>query len=125
MRRLALSNSYSVELGIFKDVLSDLAIALPDNKTSSSQEFSGVLFNSLPTGALTVARFQNFDKKKAKSRTISGRLSIVKRFRNTLPKPSTSSLVIMELIRLDKQTVQVSANIVESTLPKHIRELTG
>ena len=66
MKRLALNNSHAVELGTFKDIFSDPVTAPLDDKTPSSQELPGAPSNSPPTDALTAARLQNSEKKKAK-----------------------------------------------------------
>lgn len=102
IRRLALSNSYAVELGTFKNVLSDPATAPPDDETPSSQELPSAPSNSPPTDALIAARLQNSKKKKAKGQTISERLGTTKKSGNSLLKPSTPPPVAMELIRLGK-----------------------
>lgn len=66
MKRLALSNYYAAELGIFKYVFSDPAIAFPDDKTLFSQKLANVLLNSLFIDILIVVEFQNFKKKSQK-----------------------------------------------------------
>lgn len=66
MKKLVLSNSYAIEFGTFKDVLSNPAIAPPNNKTPSSQELPGLPSNSPPIDTLIVLRLQNSKKKKVK-----------------------------------------------------------
>lgn len=56
MRRLTLSNSYAIELGTFKNVLSDLATTPPNDETPSSQKLPGAPSNSAPTDAPTATR---------------------------------------------------------------------
>lgn len=102
IKRLALSSSYAIEFGIFKDILFDPAKVFPDNKTSFLQEFSDASSNSPLTNALTAAKLQNSKKKKAKSRTISGYLSTSKRSVKTSPKSPMPLPVAMKLIRPGK-----------------------
>ena len=130
IRRLALSNSRAVELGIFKDVFSNPATApLEPDKTPTFS--SNQLFNNDPTlgpvpktpgtaDGLTATKLKSSEKKNAKGKTLSGRFS-KKPGRKALRVP-TSLLVAMELIRPGKLRVRVPANAVESTLFKRIRQ---
>lgn len=105
MIRLVLSNSYAVEFGTLKNVLSDPATTLSNDKTSSSQKLSVAPSKSPPTDTLIAARLQNSEKKKAKCQIISGCLNIAKRSKKTSPKSSILLPIIMELIKPSKQRV--------------------
>lgn len=130
MRRLALSNSRAVELGTFKNVFSDLATAPfePDETpTFSSNQLldNNPALSPIPktpgiVDGLTAARLKNFEKKKAKGKTLFRRLS--KEPGRKAPRVPTLSFVVMELIRPGKQRVRVPANAVKSTLPKRMRQ---
>ena len=130
MRRLALSNSRAVELGTFKDIFSDPATA-PLKSDETSTFSSNQLLDNDPTlgpvpktpgtvDGLIAARLKSSEKKKAKGKTLSRRLS--KEPGRKAPRVPTSSLVVMELIRPGKQRVRVPANLVESTPPKRMRQ---
>lgn len=132
MRRLALSNNRAVELGTFKDVLSNPATApLEPDKTptfSSNQlrdndPALGPVSKTLSTAdGLTAARLKSSEKKKAKGKTLSGRLS--KKPGGKAPRVPTHSPVAMELIRPGKRSVKVPTNAVE-TLSGHLSKEPG
>ena len=126
MKRLALSNSRVTKLSTFKDILSDLATAPLEDKTSTflfNQLFDNCLTPKTPLiDGLAAASLKNSKKKRAKSQTLSGRLS--KKFGKEVFKSSISLLVTMELIRSGKKRIKISANAVKSTTPKCMRQLT-
>lgn len=85
IKRLALSDSKAVESGIFKDVLSDPATA-PFEPHETSIFFFNQLFDNnsalslvLETfgiaNGLIATRLKSSEKKRAKGKTLSGRLS--------------------------------------------------
>lgn len=64
MRRLVLSNSYTVELDTFKNVLCNPTTARPDDETSFFQELPNAPSYSFFTDSLTAARLSKFEKRK-------------------------------------------------------------
>lgn len=131
MKRLAISNSRTAGLGTFKNVLSDPAttpLKFDKTPTSSSNQLSdddlalGPVPETPGTDGLVATRFKSSKKKKAKGKSFSGHLN-KEPGKNTL-RPPTPPPVAMKLIRPGKQRVRVSANTVESTPPKRMRQLS-
>lgn len=79
-----------------------------------------ILKTSGTADGLIAARLKSSEKKKAKGKTFSGRLN--KEPREKAPRVPTPLLIVMELIRPGKRRVRVPANVVESTLPKRMRQ---
>ena len=76
--------------------------------------------------ALATARLQNVGKKKAKGKAFTKRLSLEGNLSKKTPRAhdsSTPPLVAIKLIRLGKQKVKISANAVERTPSKQMRQV--
>ncbi len=118
-RKLALSNSRSMEFSTFKEILSDPPIGPGDD--FRHDDSSAQILESPTAEALTVAKLTGIEKKRAKEKTVVDRFSPSKK----KPRPPSPPSVAMKLIRPGKQKVKVLANTVESTPPKRMRQATG
>lgn len=134
IRRLALSNSRTMEIGVFKEILSDpLTRSVPQDAESShahtrttlspsnelNQRLSPNSSNN-PVDVLTSARLSINQKKKATQLTLVDRLNgkpTSRRARTPTPPP-----VAIEQIRPDKRKVRVTANVVKNTPSKKMRQ---
>ena len=119
IRRLAMNNRQAVEVGTFKDILSDPPMAT--NETDEGENAEKTAPNEVP---LAVRRTLS-DKKKNKAQALASRL-IAKGSSSKAPRqsrPQTPPPVAMELIRPGKRRVRVPSNAVESTPPKRMRKV--
>ena len=135
IRRLAINNNRRV-VEAFKEILSDLptrpeasndaVLDLPGPEASNNAvlDLSGPdSSSSTPKGLLgNNTRLSNSQKKKATQQILVGRLknkaSTSKRAKTPTPLPAA-----MELIRPGKRNVRVTANAVESTPTKQLRQV--
>lgn len=125
-----MSKSRAVELGNFKNALSNPATApfKPDEIPifsfnqflNNDLVFSPVIETSGTADGLTAARLKSSEKKKAKSKTLSGRLS--KKPRGKTLRAPMFPFVTIKLIRPGKQKVRVPVNAVESTSSKRMHQ---
>lgn len=118
-----MSNNRAVELGIFKDVFTDLAItSLESDETNqfldNDQVFSPVPETLSTADGLIATRLKSSKKKKVKSKTFFGHLS--KKPRKKAPRAPMPPSIVMKLIKLGKERVRVPANAVKSTSSKRI-----
>ena len=119
IRRLALNNSQAIEVGTFREILSDPPTAL-DELTSDTGDPSTP---TAPLEAPLTGRRTLSNKKKAKSQVLAGRLVAKGSTKTKTLREPTPFPVAMKLIRPGKRRVRVPANAVESTPPKRMREL--
>ena len=141
IRRLAMSNSQAMEVGALKEILSD-PVTGPEPQdvaaTNPASFYSDAVFANAasisnksiqapdaeesPTNILTTVRLSINKKKKAISQTLAGCLKskslLSKRARTPTPPP-----IAMELIRPGKRKVRVTANAIENTPSKRMRQV--
>lgn len=119
IRRLALNNSQAIEVGTFREILSDPPTAL-------NEPTSNIGDPSTPTAPLEApltGRRTLSDKKQVKSQALAGRLVAKGSTKTKTPREPTPPPVAMELIQPGKQRVRIPANAVENTPPKQMGEL--
>ena len=98
IRRLALNNSQAIEIGNFREILSDPPTALDEPRNDTGDP-------SIPTAPLEApltGRRTLSDKKKAKSQVLAGRLVAKGSTKTKTPREPTPLPVAMELIRPGK-----------------------
>lgn len=113
IRRLAMNSRQAVEVGTFRNILSNPPMATGEPKEPERENIG----KNAPQEALLAVRRTLSDKKKNKAQAMADRLlakgSSLKAPRQS--RPPTPPSVAMELIRPGKQRVRVLSNAVEST----------